>query len=186
MIDRSVSVRYAEALFAAASDEGSTAALMDDLESLEALITSDKSLVLFLESPAITDAHKLGLLDSLFGSSTSPIFIRMLRLLLRKNRIPYLLDIIGEYRKLRDRSLGFLDALVTSAVPMPQDQAERLHTQLERLSGRRVRLERRTDPRLIAGFHVMLGRHAIDCSLRHRIDSMKRDLLEPGGLEGAA
>ncbi len=186
MIDRTVSIRYAEALFAAASHEGSTAALMDDLESLEALVASDKSLILYLESPSITDAHKLGLLDSLFGAVTTPIFIRLLRLLLRKNRMPYLLDIIGEYRKLRDHSLGFLDAMVTSAAPLPEDQAERLHTQLERLTGRRVRLERRTDPRLIAGFHVLLGRHAIDCSLRHRIDYLRRSLLEPGSRGGAA
>lgn len=186
MIDRSVSVRYAEALFAAASGEGSTSALMDDLESLETLVASDKSLVLFLESPAIADEHKLALLDSLFGPVTTPILIRMLRLLLRKNRIPYLLDIISEYRKLRDSSLGFLDALVTSAAPIPEDQIERLHTQLERLSGRRVRLQRRTDPGLIAGFRVVLGRHAIDCSLRHRLVSIRRSLLEPGSREGAA
>lgn len=178
MIDKGVAHRYAHALFGAALKVDALDPVLADLENLEAMIGRDTSLVRFLESPRELDEHKRSLVEKLFRGKAHDLFVQLIHLLLRKKRILHLLDVATEYRKLYDAHKGIALASVTTAVSLPEDLAGRLRGQLERLSGKKVRLKTRIDPRIIAGLVVMMEGKIIDRSVRHELDRLKESLLE--------
>ena len=177
MIDRRVSREYAEALFDVAVAEGSADDLLADFDALESLLSVDDTLMRLLSSPMEVDEVKQRVVERTFEGRSTGVFRRLIRLLLRKNRILYLPSIIATYRKMLDASKGILDATVTSARPIVEDQERRLRNALERMTGRSVRVRRTIDPRLIGGFMVRYEGRVIDFSVRHRLDSLKDHLL---------
>ena len=79
--------------------------------------------------------------------------------------------------ELSDARKGVLRAEVTTAVPLSDGYYERLRTQLERMTGKRVVVDRRTDPQLIAGVVTRIGDRVFDGSLRSRLQSLKDALM---------
>jgi F-type H+-transporting ATPase subunit delta len=57
-------------------------------------------------------------------------------------------------------------------------QAQKLSEELERLTGKRIVLDRLIDPSLIAGLVTRIGDHVIDGSLRGRFEELERRLNE--------
>ncbi|MDM7993547.1 MAG: ATP synthase F1 subunit delta [Candidatus Fermentibacter sp.] len=177
MIDHRVAREYAEALFAVARAEGSADALLSDFDSLEIVLARDDALIRFLSSPMELDEDKLGIVAQAFEGRATGLFCRLVPLLLRKNRIPYLLSIGKAYRAILEASRGLVDATVTSARTIGDDLERRLTAALERVTGRKVRLRRRIDPRLLGGFMVGFDGRVIDFTVRHRLDMMKEALV---------
>ncbi len=177
MIDKGVAKRYAQALFGAARDGTTVEPLLADLEALEKLAATHPELIRFLESPMETDEAKHDLVVRLFKTRTSDLFLRLIFLLMEKKRIPHLLDIVAEYRRIVEESQGVAEARVTTAVPLEKDLADRLRRQLERLFRKKVRLIPRVDPRIIGGLFVMCEGKIIDRSIRSDLEKLREDLL---------
>ena len=177
MIDKGVARRYAQALFGAAEKAGRADAILGDLESLEKLIERDPSLMRFLSSPREVDRNKEAVIEKLFGERTDRLVVRLLLLLLRKGRILHLRDVIAAYRALLEQERGIVAARVVTAVSLGEDLGNRLRAELERISGKRVRIEAAIDPRIIGGLVVMMEGRIYDRSVRHELDRLRTDLL---------
>ena len=183
MIDQSVAKRYAQGLFGAARSEGVADRLLADLETLEALVAQDRSLVRFLESPQQLESSKIALVEKLFRGKASDLFVRFLVLLVRKGRVPHLIDTMRVYRILVEESHGVTEARVTTAVPLPNDLRARLQSELERLFRKTVRIRPRLDPRIIGGIFVMIEGKIIDRSIRTELTKL-RDVLLGANVRG--
>ncbi|HEY8947011.1 MAG TPA: F0F1 ATP synthase subunit delta, partial [Polyangiaceae bacterium] len=73
-----------------------------------------------------------------------------------------------------DRHAGVVRATVTSAVSLPDSFYERLKSELESAISRRIVLDRREDPSLIAGVVTRIGDHTIDGSIRSQLALIER------------
>jgi F-type H+-transporting ATPase subunit delta len=177
VIDKGVAKPYAHALFGAASAEGAVEAVTADLDAFEAVAGAHPELIRFLESPQETDEVKRALVEKLFRGRTHDLFMRMIFLLMRKKRIPHLLDIVEAYGRIVEESQGIAEARVTTAVPLPKELADRLRVQLERLFKKKVRIIPRVDPRIIGGFFVMIEGKIIDRSVRSDLEALRQELL---------
>jgi len=78
---------------------------------------------------------------------------------------------------LADEKVGVLRATVTSAEPLSEDYYQKLASELEKRTSRKILLERRQDPTLIAGVITRIGDHTIDGSLKGRLAALERQLL---------
>jgi F-type H+-transporting ATPase subunit delta len=67
-------------------------------------------------------------------------------------------------------------ATVTAATRMPESFYERLKAELESATGRRIVIERRQDPALIAGVVTRIGDNTIDGSVRGSLGEIVRSL----------
>lgn len=178
MIDKGVAKRYATALFGAAKGANALDAVLADLEALETLLERDASLIRFLSSPQELDEHKATLVTKVFGGGRAHDLVsRLLLLLLRKNRILHLLDCIAAYRAAVEEHKGIAPAQVITAIPLAPDLEERLKRELERLSGKSVRIKSVVDSRIIGGVVIMMEGSIYDRSLRHELDKLRENLL---------
>jgi F-type H+-transporting ATPase subunit delta len=177
MIDKGVARRYAHALFGAAQGVGALDAVLADMTAIESLLQADSSLIRFLESPRELDEAKRGVVERTFGGRAHDLCVRMILLLLKKKRIPHLLDVVAAYRKLVEESQGMTQARVVTAVALESDLREALRRELERVFHKKVRILPVTDPKVIGGVLVMIEGKIIDRSIRHELDRLREDLL---------
>ena len=85
-------------------------------------------------------------------------------------------DIARRLGSLADEKAGVLRASVTSAGQLSESYYEKLKAELEGLTGRKIVLERKQDPSLIAGVVTRIGDNTIDGSVRGKLDQLERQL----------
>ena len=101
-------------------------------------------------------------------------------LLIDKNRIWYLREILEAYVALADEHLGILRGQVVSARKLSDQDMERIRAALEKQYGRNVFLSNRIDPSVIAGIKVIIDGKVTDVTMKARIDAMRDALLKGG------
>jgi F-type H+-transporting ATPase subunit delta len=179
MISGSLARRYARALLDIGVDDGNYERIGREVSSLAEAIRMSRELNEVLTSPAIARSDRervlLAILSRLGASATVTNFAR---LLLARERIVALRDVARELEAMIDEKVGRVKATLTSAAPLSAEQAERLVSILERLSGKRVEVETREDQTLLGGSIARVGDVIYDGSLRTQLQRLRQSLTK--------
>ncbi|HCK87662.1 MAG TPA: ATP synthase F1 subunit delta [Erysipelotrichaceae bacterium] len=175
-----VAERYAQGLFELAWENSTAEAKKEQAECLLETIRQTPELNTLLRAVKITKDEKKSFIENSFKNVLDADMIRFIKLLIDKGRIYYLQDILHEYVNLSNQRLGIENAVIWSARPLKKDDLDRLHKALEKKSGKKVNIENKIDPDLIAGIKVTMGSQVTDVTMKNRIDSMKEVLLKGG------
>jgi len=173
-----IAKRYATALLELGSESGQLDGFVDDIGKAAGAYEASAELRAMLDDPLIQLAAKKAVLTEIaekLGLSAMPK--NALSLLLDRRRIRALPAIAARLREMADAKRGILRAEVSTAMPLPEEYFEQLQKQLERITGRRVALDRKLDPALVAGVVVRVGDTMYDGSLVARIRQMKEQML---------
>jgi F-type H+-transporting ATPase subunit delta len=76
-----------------------------------------------------------------------------------------------------DLRRGITRAEVLTALPLPEEYFEKLQRELERITGRKVALDRKLDPTLICGVLIRIGDTVYDGTLVARLKQLKETML---------
>jgi F-type H+-transporting ATPase subunit delta len=93
-----------------------------------------------------------------------------------RRRMPALPAIARSLREMSDLAKGVVRAEVTSATHLSDEYYRKLHGRLEAVTGKKVALEKRVDPALIAGVVTRIGDTVYDGSLSTRLQELKNSL----------
>lgn len=178
MSQSTVARRYATALYQEADDTGVLEDVDDDVLMLRESLEPNSELSRFFESPVIPKGKKHSVIQSLLGDRVEPLLVNFLRLLVRKDRETMTTSILDAYQTLRDEQLGIVDADVTVAQPLADEDEEHLVDVLEEQTGKSVRLHLSEDPDLLGGLIVRIGDHVFDGSVRNRLSALHDRLRE--------
>ncbi len=176
MRDIRVAKPYARALYDAAVEDDSIAAIVEDVERLRELLETSTEFTQFVQSPVLTPQFKSDTFQELFTDTLQPLMLNFFRLLTTKQRERYLAPILAVFSALVDDAAGTLVAKVTTAVPITPEQADRLVEQLSAYSGKQVRLETATDADIQGGFIVQLDDTVFDASVAAQLQRLKQQL----------
>lgn len=177
MIERRIVRRYATALFNAASKAGVVDAVESDLGLVGYTIESSPALWDAMVSPIIPPAKKRQILGDIFGGKVQEITLAYLGLLMDKRREEALRVTESEYVLLANEARGIVQAEVTSATPLDEDQEARLVSKLAATTGKKIELAKRVDPAVIGGVLVRIGDTVIDGSVRGQLAALREKLL---------
>ncbi len=81
-------------------------------------------------------------------------------------------------RSLYEDRTGLVHVQVRSAVPLADDQRDKLRAELKAKFGRDPVLEARVDPDLLGGLTVQVGDVLYDASIRTRLERIRTHLIE--------
>jgi len=165
-----VARRYAAALMAAAEQAKVAEAVTKDLQLVEATLRDSRELRLLIASPIVQRAKKAGAFKALFASRVNPHTMLFIDLLVAKQREGILRETIDQYMKLRDIQMGIVNIGVVSAVPLTKTQEDALRIQMERNTGKKVRLHVSLDPGIRGGLVVRVGDTVLDASVKHQLE----------------
>jgi F-type H+-transporting ATPase subunit delta len=180
----SIARRYAAALYEDAASRGLLAEVDTDLQFLDASLQASRELGRVFMSPVVSREKKKRIIEQLFGAHVGGETIRFLNLLVDKQREDVLPEISRVFRQLRDARDGVIEAHVRVARPMDSASESALVKNIERMTGKKVRLSSTVDPALIGGVVVRIGDTMYDGSVRQRLKAL-RQRMEVGNLRAA-
>jgi F-type H+-transporting ATPase subunit delta len=128
-----------------------------------------------LTNPAFgVDTRKRILIQVTRSQQISPLTVHFLSLLLDRDRLVHLPNIVSRYRRLLNEAKGRVEAKIVGASTLEPAMFEQLRRQLGAISGKEVVLEQSIDPSLVGGLLVDMEGIVYDGSVRTQLEKMKQ------------
>jgi len=172
--------RYANALVDVATDPKSAVdphQILRELRSFEDVLASSAELRNALTSPSVPPARKravVGRIGEQLGISR--IARNFLFVLTDHRRMAALHEVLESFDLLLDERLGFTRAEISSARELNAQQRAAVSSQLEHLTGKKVRSRYEVNPDLLGGLVARLGSTVYDGSVRGQLQSLGKRL----------
>ncbi|MFE7328667.1 F0F1 ATP synthase subunit delta [Streptomyces sp. NPDC057565] len=158
----------------AAQRSGDLDDVEDELFRFARIVASDKELRAALTNRSASVAAKAELLRSLLGGKARPTTERLVVRLVTQPRGRSLEAGLESLSKLAAERRDRMVAVVTSAVPLSDQQKERLGAALATIYGRPMHLNLDVDPAVLGGIAVRVGDEIINGSVAERLDEVSR------------
>jgi len=173
-----IASRYARALVdVVIAQKIDPATAVQQVNDMVAVVAESHDLRRVWESPAIDAAQKRALLDAMAAQSSTLRPVRnFFAVLIDHGRIPMLEQIARQFESELNNQLGFAEAGITSSRPLSPEEKQGLESQVERVTGKKIRARYETDPKLLGGAVVRVGSTIYDGSVRGQLQKLKEQL----------
>lgn len=169
---------YAQALLDAADKAGTTDEVLNEFQALILeVFGAEPRLETLFSSAAVGRIARQAALEKVFQDRASPLFYSFLQVLNDHERLDLLRPILAVALEVNDQRHRRLRVHVATAVPMPQDQAQRLEEGLRNHFGLEPVMFLSVDPTLLGGLRVRIGDMLYDATVKARIDNLRQQIL---------
>ena len=166
---------YAKAVFEMAHETGALTNWSAQLAAMSAVVAADGSAAL-LNHPRITKEQKAEILAEAAGDALDDQGRNLLRVLAENDRFVLLPEIATIFEQLKAEAEGAVEAEITSAQEISDEQQQAIAAALQKRLGREVKLVTKVDPSLMGGAIIRAGDLVIDGSIQGRLQDMKAAL----------
>lgn len=173
-----VSERYALSLYEVAKGENLVPQLFDELETISRVFEEYPDYLKILTTPSIAFGEKKTVLSTVFEGRVHPYLLNFLMLLTEKNRIGLIGEMATAYRDMYYLEEGICEVTAVTAVPLSDDLFEKLKQKMTSVTGKRIILKNKVDPRLLGGVLVRIENNQIDDTVKRRLDELARQLTQ--------
>ena len=178
MAGERVGLRYAQALFDAASNANVVESVESDLAAVDYHLQANGDFRAFLLSPNRGRDEKLALLDKVFGDKVTALSLNILKLMIEKRREEAIPDIKAEYSELRRLASGTVQVYVTSAVELSDSEKKDLLANLSTKLNRKIEADFSVDFHLVGGLKVSYEDFVIEGSVRGTFSRLRETLRQ--------
>ncbi len=148
-----------------------------ELNSLLEMLHASSDLKKVWENPSIPAPQKRALLDALANRAGLSREVRnFVAVMIDHRRVPILPQVVQQFRSELSARMGIIDAEVTSARPLGDDEKRDLEARLGRSTGRSVRATYGTNPALLGGAVVRIGSTIYDGSVKGQLERIRERL----------
>ena len=173
-----ISRRYATALADVVLGSGEVETVKNELKTWEQMIAANVDLQSAFGNPSIAHSSKEKVLEGLLAKTKpSRTTSNFLRVLLQNSRLTDLAVINERFAAVLEERSGHIAAEVTSARELSDAQKNELKSNIEKLTGKQVRLGFNIDPSLIGGVVTRIGSTIYDGSVRTQLQNLKEELM---------
>lgn len=176
MIEKSVAMGYAQALFEVANEKGVADKVEKDLESIKKLLSANKKFRNFLLHPSIAKADKKKIINNTIGSQCSKWVKNLLFILIDKRRESILDSLADMFKEVARRIRGVIHIKVQTVFPLREPGLSKLKEKLEKLTKKKVELETEINKEIIGGIVIKIGNKIIDGSVNNHLRNLKKNL----------
>jgi F-type H+-transporting ATPase subunit delta len=168
------------ALVQIGAESGQVDTFRTELANLGAIFSANPEIEAAFVDPAISHEQKKCIMGELVAlSSCSELVGNFLLLLVDKNRVAFLRQIVQMFETLADEYSGILRPTITTAFELDDAQLTSIRDALERRSARRVEPRVVVDGSLLGGVVVQINDVVFDSSVRTQLNRIQ-DQLQKG------
>ena len=166
---------YAEALFEVAKQKGKLDVIREQLGQVADALDRNRELAVFFFSPYFSSAEKRdGIERAIAGAE--PELTNFLELLAEKHRMPAIFRIRRQYDELWAEANRRLEVTVTSAVELDPQVVERVGSEIERQTDRKIDVQSNVDENILGGLVLQVGNMVLDASLRSKLEKLRKEV----------
>jgi F-type H+-transporting ATPase subunit delta len=162
-------------LFEAAQDEGKLELVHGQVQQLREAIREADDLRTLLENPEVDSRVKGDVLARVAQGADERV-VNFVRLIAEKGRAAELAGIADELDALVAAEERVLDVELVTAHELSDASFDKVVSQIETASGRKVQATRSVDPDLIGGLVLQAGSMRLDASVRGRLERLRHEL----------
>ena len=145
-----------------------------ELRALASLLNQSSELRRVWENPAIPAEQKRRVLDAIVARDGISKQVRnLVAVLIDHRRVHFLEPVIRQLEKELDARLGFAEADITSARELGDAERREFETQVQKLTGMKVRARYMQDASLLGGAVLRVGSTIYDGSVKGQLERMK-------------
>ena len=182
MIEKTLAKRYATALLSVALKEGAVPKVRELLLALKGAYGRDAAFRGALAQPRIPKADRRTLLRKSFEGNAPESFLKLLDLLVEKNRVRLIPDLADSFDTLADESRGVVRAQVASTFPLTPAQEKRLLDVLKAATGKTVEMSVAVNRGLEGGLSVRIGDRVLDGTVVNRVKGLRERVHDRAAL----
>ena len=164
---------YARGIYLVARAEGAVDRVEDEMYRFARAFEANPDLGRQLGDQHIDIATRLGIISDLLGGKAHPQTVAALMYIVQSERARQLPAIADAVVSLAAGSRRSSVAEVRSAIPLDDEQVQRLAASLEQSSGRSVEVKVVVDPDVVGGIVVRMGDTVIDGTVARRLAQMR-------------
>jgi F-type H+-transporting ATPase subunit delta len=180
VINNTIARRYAKALVQLGSEGGLVDRFREELAGIDTLFAGNAELRAVFSNPAFTADQKKEIMQGLVEKSKcSELVGNFLLLLVDKNRVAFLDQIVHTYEKLADEHSGIIRPVIRTAFSLDDSQVASIQVALEKKSGKKVIPQVTVDKGLMGGLVTQIGDTAFDSSVKTQLKRIQ-DILQKG------
>lgn len=173
MIANQVGNRYAEAIYEIADSSGKIKEVYEVLNNLMELYKNDGEFKTFITHPLIETNEKKKVIQEIYKNEEESI-LDIIFYIMDKKRISYIRNIVSEYLKIYYLKNQIVDVEATFAVEPSEAQKNRLIENLEKKTGKKVKLAIKIDKSIIGGGIIKIGDTVMDGSIRKELEALRK------------
>jgi F-type H+-transporting ATPase subunit delta len=162
---------FADVVFSSRLDPAKT---LQEAQSLAALVAGSKELREVWQTPSIPVEQKRKVLDAIAGREEVSRQVRnFLAVLIDHRRIQFLEPVVKQFELELNHRMGFIEAEITSSRNLNQSERSAIESQVETVTGKRVRPQYAQDASLLGGAVVKVGSTIYDGSVKGELERIR-------------
>jgi F-type H+-transporting ATPase subunit delta len=152
-------------------------------ELLNTTVKSGSPLRPFFASGVINRITRGEVIRKVFDGRAHPLVVDFLMVVNDHDRLPLIGMIVFQANQLRDRRARRLPVSVSSAVPLGEDQLERVREAVRRNLQLEPIMETKVDPDLLGGVVLRVADWVFDGSIRSKLNELSKQISEKSSHE---
>lgn len=168
--------RYATALFEIAKEQGAMTKFKEEAIAICDILKDTPEYINLLSHPSVVEANKLEFIQEAFSGKVAHEFVGLMELIIKKSRTEYLIDILIKFIEMAKQEEGLIRGMVTSAMPLTNQQIAQIKANLEQGTGKTIELDVVVDASLIGGLIIRVGDKVVDGSIKGQMNTLKSEL----------
>lgn len=168
-----IASRYVSALFDVAKAASSLPSVEKDLIDLARAVLENAQLASLIESPLLNGAQQAKVIAAIAdGIKSNPTTRQFLVTLAEAKRLNLLPEIARQFMKKAEEARGEMTAELITAAPISDAEAEEVAAHLGKAYGKKIKIKRSVDKKLLGGLVVKIGGVQLDSSIAGKLNRM--------------
>lgn len=170
--------RYALALYDLGEEKNKVEEYINEFREISALVTGNDEIQQILNHPKISTAKKKDIFSDLFSGKISVDLLSLLFLLIEKDRIVDISEILRQLELIQLQKNNTVEALVKTVVPLLEAEKNTLVQNLKNKYHKKIVLIEEIDRSVIGGVYLRVGDDVIDGTVKNKLQSLQKVLLK--------
>lgn len=169
---------YGDGLYALAEEEQISQQILSELNMLQDLFREQPDFCRLLGNMSLSKQERVKILDSVLRSQVHPYLLNFLKILCERGALNEYEGCLAAFKTLYNQAHGIVEATVTTAVALDDEQRARMAEKLSQMTGKTVVLNEKVDAGLIGGVLVEMNGQRYDNTLKNRLKSIHSAMVQ--------
>ncbi|PWF99525.1 ATP synthase F1 subunit delta [Levilactobacillus bambusae] len=173
-----VAKRYSRALFEVLSEKDELTSGAADLQAIRQIFLSNPKLGLALSDNSLSESDRKALLQPMLDNASTQTVKNFIEMVFDYARMTDIVAIIDQFEILNDEANKTVHADITSAVPLSEEQEQRISQAFaKRVGANKVILNSTVDADILGGVVLQSSGVTYDGSVKAKLNKIRRMLL---------
>ena len=165
---------YGEGLYALCAEEKIERDVLQEMQTLKTVLHDNADFIRLLGNMTLSKQERVRIADEAFKGIVHEYVLNFLKILVERGAIHMFPDCADAYRACYNREHGVVEAEVTTAQPLNEDQRGKMIARLEKMTGREVVVKEKIDPSVLGGVLLQMDGKRYDNTVLHRLQAIKQ------------